>query len=452
MASPNNTIREKLIIDMQKVLIEIRTLMNLSIDAFADRIGITRQTMSKIEKNSKSDFPVMTPTQYIAICALVDQKLKEWRFSLDNRKQFYELLELVMPENAKKISQKDWTRNTYRSVLFSSCIDRWYESFKYDESIKLDEYKNHIIMLSFRKSKSLLSVNKMFNHLHTIKKDDSNGIEIVYLESLYNKLKEFIRFLPMPKNKKQDSDYNKYLEILKKINTEYESKFLDILFDGELIKKSKKRNGWIMQCQDKFYYKMQYLEKYIICNSPIMCEIIKTYATIKDGQYTLLKLNYIINEKIIFVYWNNNCFKLWQPFNVSPEIERRMFWRIIINEISDIYKMENLSSKDKISYLSIIYSIIYRDYFLEYGFHLEAHCKKIMEELFDFNDDVFYTEKKTLSEDEKKAFLKDNYNKYQEISIDKTDDIWEYYTKPIIDYYSKKSFLKSERIQCNQKE
>ena len=108
--------------------------------------------------------------------------------------------------------------------------------------------------------------------------------------------------------------------------------------------------------------------------------------------------------------------------------------------------------KDKISYLSIIYSIIYRDYFLEYGFHLEAHCKKIMEELFDFNDDVFYTEKKTLSEDEKKAFLKDNYNKYQEISIDKTDDIWEYYTKPIIDYYSKKSFLKSERIQCNQKE
>lgn len=451
MTTSNNTIREKIIMDMQRVLPEIRSLMNLSIEGFAKRVGLTRQTLSNIEKNSKSEL-IMTAIQYIAICSLVDQKLKEWGSSRDTEELFLKLLELVMPDNARKINQKDWTMSTYNSVLNSFCIDRWYESFKYDENIKLDEYKNHIIMLSFRKSKSLLSVNKMFKHLHTIKKDESNGIKIIYLESSYDGFKELIRLLPPPQKAKKDSDYNKYLEILKKINTEYERKLLDIPSQEKYIEMALKTNGWIMQFQNKFLYKMCYLDKYVICNSTIIRIITNSFKYIKNSPITRLESWYYIYIKTVFVYWNNNGFKLWLPFDVSPEIERRVFWRIIIMEISNIYEIKQLSSIDKILTLRLIYYPIHRNYFGEFGFHLDAYCKKIMKELIDFVDDISYMNKKVLSSNEKKALLKDNFDKYQELSNDKIDDIWEYYTKPIINCYSKKSFLNFERTQGNKEE
>ena len=136
-----------------------------------------------------------------------------------------------------------------------------------------------------------------------------------------------------------------------------------------------------MQFQDKFSYKMYYFEKYIICNSTIISNIIKDFRRIKNRPTTLLESSYNVNKKMVCVYWNNNSFKLWMPFDVSPEIERRIFWRIISNEILDIYEMQQLSSIEKIYYLSLIYYPIHRDYFFEFGFYLDAYCKQIMKEI-----------------------------------------------------------------------
>ncbi|MEG2246547.1 MAG: helix-turn-helix domain-containing protein [Romboutsia sp.] len=67
-----NQIREIMITNMQASLKFIRPLLELSVQEMAELMGVTRQTINNLESNKST----MSVTQYIAICAVIDNRSK----------------------------------------------------------------------------------------------------------------------------------------------------------------------------------------------------------------------------------------------------------------------------------------------------------------------------------------------------------------------------------------
>jgi len=66
-------IRKKEVENMQEKVKLIRQTFEISINDFANLMGVTRQTIYNIENKKK----VLTQTQYLAICSLIHMALKE---------------------------------------------------------------------------------------------------------------------------------------------------------------------------------------------------------------------------------------------------------------------------------------------------------------------------------------------------------------------------------------
>ena len=73
-----NEVSEKKILRLQKNLPIIRNLAGWTAEDLGERIGVTRQTITNMEK---SDALAMTKTQYIAIRAVLDYQIEETKNS-----------------------------------------------------------------------------------------------------------------------------------------------------------------------------------------------------------------------------------------------------------------------------------------------------------------------------------------------------------------------------------
>lgn len=116
-----NQLRTSMISNMQSSIKFIRPLLGLSVQEMAELMGVTRQTINNLESNKSS----MSVTQYIAICAVIDNKCK------DN----YEVLRAI---NA--IIRANSTPNIDINELYDGLfLEKWFSTFPNYELLKSDE-------------------------------------------------------------------------------------------------------------------------------------------------------------------------------------------------------------------------------------------------------------------------------------------------------------------------
>lgn len=108
---PNQEARQMMIDNLQDSLRLIRHLMELSVEEFADAIGVTRQTVNNLE-NKKTK---MSAIQYIAIAALIDNCL------VHDRRRLAALKAILDSDG------KDYGAEYDTAFRDDSLLKRWFE-------------------------------------------------------------------------------------------------------------------------------------------------------------------------------------------------------------------------------------------------------------------------------------------------------------------------------------
>lgn len=108
--------REKMIADLQAALRSVRQVLGLSAQELGDLIGVTRQTVNNLETGKTP----MSPTQYIAIAAVLDEVLEE-------KPELYPALTAVIQSAGH--SAPDSLAGEIINVHNGSFLKRWFMCF-----------------------------------------------------------------------------------------------------------------------------------------------------------------------------------------------------------------------------------------------------------------------------------------------------------------------------------
>jgi DNA-binding XRE family transcriptional regulator len=108
--------REKMIANLQASLRSVRQLLNLSAQELGDFIGVTRQTVNNLETGKTP----MSPTQYVAISAVLDKVLEE-------KPELYPALTSVIQTSG--YSAEDTLGGEIINVHNGSFLKKWFMCF-----------------------------------------------------------------------------------------------------------------------------------------------------------------------------------------------------------------------------------------------------------------------------------------------------------------------------------
>lgn len=111
--------RERMINIMQNSLKQIRQFLGISLQEFSDIIGLTRQTINNLETNKSK----MSSTQYIAICAIIDNYAQD-------RLEIYEVIYNILNSNDYENSNKIFILSKDNRLL-----KKWFSYFS--ENLKV---------------------------------------------------------------------------------------------------------------------------------------------------------------------------------------------------------------------------------------------------------------------------------------------------------------------------
>lgn len=118
-----NQLRDIMISNIQTSIKFIRPLLGLTVQEMAELMGVTRQTINDLESNKR----LMSITEYIVICAIIDNKCKE----------NYEVLRAINAIiRANSITNIDIDFNELYNGLF---LEKWFSTFSNYELVKDDE-------------------------------------------------------------------------------------------------------------------------------------------------------------------------------------------------------------------------------------------------------------------------------------------------------------------------
>lgn len=142
-----NKTKDDMVEALQISLKFIRPLLGLTVQGIADYIGVTRQTINNLENNKSK----MTITQYIAICAVIDNKCKVNNEILEKIKQ-------IIVDNSNLELDMDSNK------LF---LDTWFSIFSSDISKEGDQ-KCELTLLATTKgyAKNIIGISTTKGQVH----------------------------------------------------------------------------------------------------------------------------------------------------------------------------------------------------------------------------------------------------------------------------------------------
>ena len=106
-------LRQKMITRMQTSLKQIRQVLGFGVQEFSELIGLTRQTINNLETKKNK----MSSTQYIAICALIDNYTKDKS----------ELLSAIL--NILASNDEEYINDSLDNDVNKSFLKEWFLSF-----------------------------------------------------------------------------------------------------------------------------------------------------------------------------------------------------------------------------------------------------------------------------------------------------------------------------------
>lgn len=110
-------LRQKMIRTMQLSLRQIRQVLNFGVQEFGELIGLTRQTINNLETRKNN----LSSTQYIAICAVIDNFVKE-------KPELLPILSKILTSNEENTDLK-----IFETIDNGSLLKKWFLCFP-DES------------------------------------------------------------------------------------------------------------------------------------------------------------------------------------------------------------------------------------------------------------------------------------------------------------------------------
>lgn len=110
-------LRQRMIEAMQVSLKQIRQVLGFGVQEFGDLIGLTRQTINNLETSKNK----MSSTQYIAVCAVIDNYLKD-------KPELLPILSTILCSN-----EDDGASSIFETIENGSLLKKWFMCFP-DES------------------------------------------------------------------------------------------------------------------------------------------------------------------------------------------------------------------------------------------------------------------------------------------------------------------------------
>ena len=112
-------LRCRMIETMQTSLKQIRQVLGFGVQEFGDLIGLTRQTINNLETQKNK----MSPTQYIAICAVIDNCIK-------NKPELLTVLTTIL-----RSAEDDNRSSLFESLDKGSLLKKWFQCFPDDSKM-----------------------------------------------------------------------------------------------------------------------------------------------------------------------------------------------------------------------------------------------------------------------------------------------------------------------------
>jgi hypothetical protein len=166
-------LRQKMITRMQTSLKQIRQVLGFGVQEFSELIGLTRQTINNLETKKNK----MSSTQYIAICALIDNYTKDKS----------ELLSAIL--NILASNDEEYINDSLDNDVNKSFLKEWFLSFPDNSKI-----------LNFSIDEISTIEDKYFNEIaenYKIFLDNTILLE----ESFQNKVQTFAKAMEENNNK-----------------------------------------------------------------------------------------------------------------------------------------------------------------------------------------------------------------------------------------------------------
>ena len=110
-------LRQRMVDAMQASLKQIRQVLGFGVQEFGDLIGLTRQTMNNLETQKNK----MSSVQYIAVCAVIDNYVKD-------KPELLPILSTILCSNEDESSS-----NVFETIENGSLLKKWFMCFP-DES------------------------------------------------------------------------------------------------------------------------------------------------------------------------------------------------------------------------------------------------------------------------------------------------------------------------------
>lgn len=110
-------LRCRMIETMQASLKQIRQVLGFGVQEFGDLIGLTRQTINNLETQKNK----MSPSQYVAICAVIDNCTK-------NKPELLTVLTTIL-----RSAENDGKSSVFEALDKGSLLKKWFQCFP-DES------------------------------------------------------------------------------------------------------------------------------------------------------------------------------------------------------------------------------------------------------------------------------------------------------------------------------
>ena len=110
-------LRYRMIETMQSSLRQIRQMLGFGVQEFGDLIGLTRQTINNLETQKNK----MSPTQYVSICAVIDNCIK-------NKPELLTVLTTIL-----RSAEDDDRSSVFEALDNGSLLKKWFQCFP-DES------------------------------------------------------------------------------------------------------------------------------------------------------------------------------------------------------------------------------------------------------------------------------------------------------------------------------
>jgi DNA-binding XRE family transcriptional regulator/rRNA-processing protein FCF1 len=120
-------LRQKILERMQISLRQVRQILGLGVQEFGDIVGLTRQTINNLETQKNK----ISPIQYIAICALIDNYIQE-------KPELIPVITTILHSNNDVI-----TRDMNKSIKSGLFSKKWFMCFP--DKLKISKFSSNII-------------------------------------------------------------------------------------------------------------------------------------------------------------------------------------------------------------------------------------------------------------------------------------------------------------------